>query len=265
VDTDKIAVHTVTVKVWLGAAGLAAAAALAAAQESAPAAAALERGHRLFDVHCARCHGVGGGGGEGPALTRPLLRRAPDDETLIAVIQEGIPRTAMTGSFALSRPEAADVAGYVRSLGRVARQPVTGDPARGRAVYDDNGCAACHIVAGEGRGLGPELTAVGAVRGADHLRQSVLDAAAAVDDAHRVLTARTNDGRSVRGVRIAEDEFSVVLRDADFRLHSFTAAELADLRREMGASLMPSYATRLERAEVEDLVAYLVSLVGEER
>ena len=230
-------------------------------EPESPGAATADRGRRLFDIHCSRCHGVGGGGGEGPALTKPVLRYAPDDATLVSVIQDGIPRTAMVGSFALSDAEAMDVAAYVRSLGRVEQEAVAGDVERGRAIYDEQACGACHIVAGDGRGIGPELTAIGEARGADHLRQSLLDAVAVVAEEYRVVTVRGKSGASVRGVRVNEDDFSVLVRDADARLHSFALDE-STMSKEMGASLMPSYAKRLSSAEIEDLVAYLVSLRG---
>jgi putative heme-binding domain-containing protein len=230
-------------------------------EPESPAAGTADRGRRLFDIHCSRCHGVGGGGGEGPALTKPVLRYAPDDATLVSVIQDGIPRTAMVGSFALSDAEAMDVAAYVRSLGRVERKAVAGDVERGRAIYDEQACGACHIVAGDGRGIGPELTAIGEARGADHLRESLLDAAAVVAEEYRVVTVRGEGGDFVRGVRVNEDDFTVLVRDADARLHSF-ALEESSMSKEMGASLMPSYAKRLSNEEIEDLVAYLVSLRG---
>jgi cytochrome c oxidase cbb3-type subunit 3 len=230
-------------------------------EPESPGAATADRGRRLFDIHCSRCHGVGGGGGEGPPLTKPVLRYAPDDATLVSVIQDGIPRTAMVGSFALSDAEAMDVAAYVRSLGRVEREAVSGSVERGRAIYDEQACGACHIVAGDGRGIGPELTAIGEARGADHLRSSLLDAAAVVAEEYRVVSVRAESGASVRGVRVNEDDFSVLVRDADARLHSFALDE-STMSKEMGASLMPSYGKRLSSAEVEDLVAYLVSLRG---
>ncbi len=235
---------------------------IAAAREPAPAAEAapVDRGHRLFDIHCARCHGIGGGGGEGPALARPVLRYAPDDAALVTVIQDGIPRTAMTGT-SLSNAEAIDVAAYVRSLGRVEPAVVTGDAGRGRVLYDEQGCGACHIVAGDGRGIGPELTSIGEQRGADYLRQSLVDATAVVAEQYRVVTVRGKGGETVRGLRVNEDDFAVLVRDADARLHSFVLEE-STLRKEMGESLMPSYAQRLSSVEIEDLVAYLVGLRG---
>jgi putative heme-binding domain-containing protein len=239
------------------------AAGLAAAQGPPSASAPVDRGHRLFDIHCARCHGIGGGGGEGPPLTRPVLRRAPDDATLVDVIQEGIPRTAMTGAFSLSDAEAGDVAAYVRSLGSIeSGAPAIGDASRGRAIFDENGCAACHIVAGEGRGLGPELTSIGASRGVAHLRDSVADAEAVVAEEYRMVSIRTAGGAAIRGLRVNQDDVSVLVRDADARLHSFLFADLESFQLQTGVSLMPSYAGRLSSEEIESLIAYLASLRG---
>jgi putative heme-binding domain-containing protein len=240
-------------------------AALGVARPQPPggAASGADRGRRLFDVHCARCHGIGGGGGEGPPLTRAVLHHAPDDEALVGVIRDGIPDTPMIGSFSLSEAEARQVASYVRSLGRAEAAPLRGDVARGRAVYDEQGCGACHIVAGSGRGLGPELTEIGALRGVPYLRESVLQPTAVVADEYRLLTVRTTSGATFRGLRVSEDDFALVLRDADARLHSFAGADLESRRRQMGESLMPSYASRLDQDQVEDLVAYLAALRGD--
>ena len=47
----------------------------------------------VFDAQCARCHGIGGTGGEGPSLAVPVLRHAGDDEALASVIENGIENT----------------------------------------------------------------------------------------------------------------------------------------------------------------------------
>jgi putative heme-binding domain-containing protein len=144
----------------------------------------------------------------------------------------------------------------------VVATPATGDAARGRAIYEENGCSACHIVAGDGRGLGPELTSIGVTRGVEHLRSSLLDAAELVAEEYRLVSVRTTGGAAVRGLRVNQDDFSVLVRDADARLHSFLFEDLASMRLELGESLMPSYAQRLSQGEVENLVAYLASLRG---
>jgi len=67
----------------------------------------------------------------------------------------------------------------------------------------------------------------------------------------------------VRGIRVNEDSFTIQLRDAGNRFHSFRKSELSSLKKEFGESLMPGYASKFTAAELDDLVAYLASLRGE--
>ena len=61
---------------------------------------------------------------------------------------------------------------------------------------------------------------------------------------------------------MSEDAFWVHIRDTSGRLHAFRIADLTDLQREAGASLMPSFGS-LSTADVDDLVAYLAGLRGQ--
>src|SRR2546423_9118149 len=65
----------------------------------------LARGEKLFQVHCARCHGAKGEGNRGPALARPKLPRALDDSALLDVIENGIRGSEMPGAGAMSERE----------------------------------------------------------------------------------------------------------------------------------------------------------------
>src|SRR3954451_2922832 len=65
----------------------------------------LARGEKLFQVHCARCHGAKGEGSRGPVLARPKLPRAPDDAALLRIIENGIRGTKMPGAGAMSDRE----------------------------------------------------------------------------------------------------------------------------------------------------------------
>ena len=129
-------------------------------------------GRKIFESQCALCHGQTGGGGRGPALTRPKLTLAPDDGALRELIVQG--RGDMPGAWQLHPDEVAEVARYVRSLGTLPQEKLPGDAGRGVRVYAANGCGGCHIVAGEGAGFGPELSAVGGRRSAAFLRQTIV-------------------------------------------------------------------------------------------
>jgi mono/diheme cytochrome c family protein len=78
----------------------------------------LQKGKQLFEGLCSRCHGFEGTGGEGPNLNRPTLTRAHDDESLRAIIRDGIPERGMPRVRRTSENEQRQLIAYVRSLGR---------------------------------------------------------------------------------------------------------------------------------------------------
>jgi len=226
-------------------------------------AADLARGEQLFKGQCAGCHGPKGEGGRGAVLAQPRLRRATDDESLFRTIRDGIRGTEMPGADTITSREIWQVATYVRSLGRLPAETVAGDPKRGEAIYKTKGnCGQCHIVAGEGGSLGPELTEIGARRGAGRLRSAVVDPESVVPEGFLQVRLMTKDGRRITGVRLNEDTFTIQVRDLGGRLYSFVKQDLKELQRDPGKTPMPSFRGVLSAAEVDDLIAYLVSLRG---
>jgi cytochrome c oxidase cbb3-type subunit III len=255
----------------LACASVLASAALSAAQPAAPAVRPLINasakdvadGQKIFDSQCAWCHGAAGTGGTGPNLQRTALRNAATDSALAQLVRNGIPGTEMP-SFAIALTEhmAWQTAAYVKSLGRTKSKPLPGDAVRGSALYGSSGCASCHVVAGNGGALGPELTRIGTLRGASYLRDALVKPAATHPPGYLVVRATTADGGEVRGVRVNEDVFYILIRNAA-GVHSLEKAKLTKLDRELEASLMPSYATRLSEAQLDDLVSYLSGLRGD--
>jgi putative heme-binding domain-containing protein len=221
-------------------------------------------GKRVFDRQCAWCHGTGGVGGSGPILVGVKLRHAATDAALIDILKAGIAGTEMPSfAWSLTDRTAWQTAAYVRSLGLQPVQAVPGNPERGAAAYEARGCGKCHIVRGQGGGLGPELTTIGALRGPTSLRQSVTAPEAAQTPGYLVVRAVSADKVEIRGIRVAEDVFWIHIRDASGTLHTLEKKDLKSLARELGATLMPSYQSLLSAIELDDLVAYLANLRGE--
>jgi putative heme-binding domain-containing protein len=222
------------------------------------------QGKRLFQNNCAPCHGIDGSGGAGPALTRPKFARAPDNEALVELIAGGIPDRGMPPSWHLGLTGPKQVAAYVRTLGKIQETPVTGNATHGRAVFQKSGCGACHIVNGQGSGLGPELTDIGLRRTAAALGKAVTQADTAIPEGFVMVAVQPKDGPEVRGMRVNEDSFTIQVKDGSGRYHSFRKPDVVKVEKEPGKTFMPSYASSLSGTELDDLVAYLASLRGAE-
>jgi putative heme-binding domain-containing protein len=178
----------------------------------------------------------------------------------------------MPGSSTVSEKEAANIVAYLRTMdSTIASGVATGDPQKGKALYNSSGCLACHMIAGQGGSIGPDLTRIGAMRGATNLKARLQDPGAnlpRVGDGpfgskwtqYLMYRAIEQDGRVVEGVRVGEDSFTIVLKDASGKFHGFWKPELRSLEKEPGKSFMPRFKATLSAAQLDDLVAYLMSL-----
>lgn len=236
----------------------------------------LVQGKQLFQAHCATCHGQRGEGGRGPTLALPKLSRATTEPLLFSLIKAGIPGTEMPGS-QLSNEEIQQLAAYVRQLGQVPSETVQGNAKRGEPLYFTKGsCNQCHALKGQGSTFGPDLTEIGLKRGATHLRASLLvpeddvpksfvryRTGTSIPENFLQVRVVTQDGQRIKGVRVNEDTFTIQLREASGRVHSFFKSELSELHKDWGQSPMPSYREVFSKEELDDVVAFLLSLRGE--
>lgn len=130
------------------------------------------------------------------------------------------------------------------------------DRSRGRGLFARD-CTSCHVLFGEGRTLGPDLT--GSNRGnLDYLLENIVDPSASVGEGFRAVTFLLADGRSLTGVISESDDRTLTVR---------TASETVVLdRREIdeqvvqSKSLMPDgLLAAYPESDVRDLIAYLMS------
>lgn len=224
-------------------------------------------GKSLFIAHCSRCHGVMGGGGEGPSLSRTNLPRAANDADLAKIISEGIPGTSMPGNWTLDGKQVNYLIEYVRSLSKTEGEELTlkGDATKGLALFEKSGCSSCHVINGKGRSFGPDLNRIGSRRGLLHLQERLMHPGKSklTDELgfiqFLVIEVQLNDGTKIRGIRTNEDTFSIQLRDKDNKLYSFRKNEVKSINRFSGESLMPAFDS-LSESDRNDIVAYLMSL-----
>ena len=199
----------------------------------------------------------------GANLGTGRFRHAETDRDLTNVIRNGVPGTAMAPS-AYTESELGALVAYLRNMGSVNLSSVKiGDAARGRALFVGKGnCGSCHRVGAEGSRAAPDLTTIGANRTAATLERSLLDPDAALLPANRPVRVELRDGTVIIGRRLNEDTFTVQLVDTSGRLVSLDRAAIRGYSVSTEAT-MPSYAELLSADERADLVAYLLSLKGQ--
>jgi putative heme-binding domain-containing protein len=223
-----------------------------------------ELGKATFRIYCAPCHGRNAEGGRGPDLTTGRFAVGDRDEDLIRVIENGIPGSEMR---AYKTNIAADnirrVVTYIRSRQQAQPQEVRGDAQLGEHVFWAKGaCGGCHRVGPRGGNFGPDLSRIGRMRSAAHLRESILDPDASQPPGYEAITVVTKDGKSISGRSAGLDTFSARVLEASGAYHSFLLDDLKSASKR-SASLMPAYGNRLTDEEVDGLVAYLMKLRGD--
>jgi putative heme-binding domain-containing protein len=226
-------------------------------------------GKQLYAANCASCHGVDASGQLGPNLHGVVQRRG--EQGVFGIVRNGM--GGMPPVSSINDQRVWQVVGYLRTIGEVGpTEAATGDPVRGKAVYESNGCATCHTIGTQGGGVGPQLTAIGRSRAPRYLHDFLLDPGKnppsdmtlperAANTGYLLVHVVTKDGHEMTGIRVNEDTFELTLRDVGGHFYTYDKSQLKTIEREPGKSVMPSYGN-LSATDLDNLVAYLSSLKG---
>jgi len=230
-----------------------------------------------FRANCAFCHGLGArGGGRGPDLTRTPKKHGDSDTEIFNTINNGVPGTAMPPNGAtqqgvgMTEEEIWQVVTYIRS---VEKKPATvnGDTKHGRELFFGNmRCATCHMFAGKGGRVGPDLTGAGTARSTEYLMESMrnpsrrlaqglTEAMKEFSVEYETVDVVTGDGATYSGTLLNEDSFTIQFVDMRETVHSLDKASLKSWKKSR-QSLMPAYDEKtLPEKDLQDLLAFLVS------
>lgn len=139
----------------------------------------------------------------------------------------------------------------------VAIKEDKGDPYAGKKLFAAT-CAKCHKLFDSGGNIGPELTSYKR----DDLTRMLLNVAdpnAEIREGYETWLAITEDGRTVTGFKVDEDDEVVALRGADGVRVSLPKDELEELVRQP-VSIMPTgLLDKMNDQQKRDLFAYLRS------
>jgi putative heme-binding domain-containing protein len=136
------------------------------------------------------------------------------------------------------------------------------DLERGRRLYGEVACAACHRKGNEGGGVGPDLTAVAGRFGVRDLLEAIVEPSKVISDQYAAVSIATKDGRVVTG-RVGNlfgDSLSVI--EDMLEPGQTTNVRRTDIEEMKPSEVSPMPAqllNSLTESEIQDLVAFLLA------
>jgi putative heme-binding domain-containing protein len=237
---------------------------------------AIAQGEQLYNQNCTSCNGPNGGAGElGPEIIHNLsmpLRGELNDNQILDVIRNGAPDTVMPAwNGKLADDDILKIGAFLHSLrGTAIDNPFPGNVDHGEEIFWGKGqCGSCHMLGGKGGLKGPDLTNVAA----EYKSNLIVDALTKPNhrvygdggvhilelplmDTYDAVHVTLGDGRTVDGVLLNQDSYSLQLMGDDNQLHLLDRSHVKAIASK--PPLMPTdYDKRLTRDEFADLMAFL--------
>jgi putative membrane-bound dehydrogenase-like protein len=145
------------------------------------------------------------------------------------------------------------------SISQLAR--LRGNADRGKTVFAKAGtCATCHVVNGEGKEVGPNLSEIAKKLGREALFESILFPSASISHNYESYIVETKKGDVLTGLMVSQTPDEVALKGADAIVRTFRRADIDTIARSP-TSIMPADLHKvLTPNDLADLVEYLLSL-----
>ncbi len=136
-----------------------------------------------------------------------------------------------------------------------------GDPRKGRIIFATTGtCAKCHVVNGEGKDVGPNLSEIGAKLSRPALYESILFPSAGISHNFAAYTLVLQSGNVVSGILTNRTADSIAIKGIDAITHTYAVSEVEEIK-EQPISLMPADLQKAMTAEdLVNVVEYLTTL-----
>jgi putative heme-binding domain-containing protein len=136
-----------------------------------------------------------------------------------------------------------------------------GDVRKGEIVFATVGtCAKCHVVNGQGKDVGPNLSEIGAKLSRPAIYESILFPSAAISHNFAAYTVVLTNGNVATGILISRTPDSIAIKGSDAVTRTYRASEVEEIK-EQTVSLMPADLQKAMTADdLVNLVEYLTTL-----
>jgi putative heme-binding domain-containing protein len=136
------------------------------------------------------------------------------------------------------------------------------DLVNGKAMYAATMCLSCHSIQGEGGFVGPDLSQLGTRFTPKDILESTINPSAVISDQYAATTFYLKDGTSIMGKLTNEDKNTFFISQNPFApdiIREIPKKEVTNKKMSDVSIMMPGMINRLNKEELKDLMAYLVS------
>lgn len=137
-----------------------------------------------------------------------------------------------------------------------------GDPIIGQSLFGSEKaqCSKCHVVNGQGKEVGPNLSEIGSKLSKEALYLSILDPSAGVSFNYETSQIVTGEGQVLQGIIVSDTADAVTLKTAEAITRVIPKSDI-DETTKLKVSLMPQDLQRqLTAQNLIDIVEYLTTL-----
>lgn len=136
-----------------------------------------------------------------------------------------------------------------------------GDAQRGQVVFAKTGeCAKCHVVRGNGKEVGPDLSEIGGKLSRQAMFESILYPSAGISHNYETHAFALESGNVVSGIVVSQTADSITLKSSDGIARTFAKSEIEESKK-LSVSLMPADLQKtMNVQELADVVEYLTTL-----
>lgn len=225
-------------------------------------------GAKTFAQNCGFCHGEDATGSRAPDLVRSVaVNHDKDGDVIDPIVRNGRPDKGMPAFAAgnLSDQQLAEIVAFLHARTVEARHSagvrsdyplaklLTGNAQEGKAYFNGaGGCAGCHSIDGDLKGIASRYRPL-------ELQQLFLYPGPTGAPTDRTATITLPSGKTIEGMVVHLDEFSISIRDSDGWYHAWNRKDvLISLKDPLTAhrELLSKYTDD----DVHNLFAYLETL-----